>query len=59
MLHKLLALLEAMDDVAAAAVAGIGVGLVTAEPGAGVATFGALWFLGARLDRTRLFGRGG
>lgn len=53
MLHKILALVEAMDDVIAAGVAGIGIGLVTGEPGAGVATFGALWFVGTRLDRIR------
>jgi len=54
MLHRILALVEAMDDVIAAGVAGIGIGLVSGDPGAGVATFGALWFIGARLDRIRI-----
>ena len=49
MIAKLLATLDTLAPQVSAAIAGIGVGAMV-DPAAGVATFGALWFLSALVD---------
>lgn len=52
MIAKLLASVAAAEILIAAALVGAGVA-VLADPGAGVATFGALWYLPNLIDHVR------